>query len=294
MGIMDAFEGALRGVMQGSFKRMLPSQIQEQEILDALRKVMDNNITQEQGHQIVPFHYEVRLNEDDYESLKNDPPSLKELQQLRERVCRQMGWDENLVTIDQLTRLPTRVQFVLNSIAHGQGYTLMNALRVTFLPEAKFPRGRFVARVAAGDASAQPQPAGAPAVGASPADATRTIMAQQPAQPDPVAPLPRSASAGSMPPAWLTLLKPSRGEPFRLDRPIITIGRGDANDIVINEKRVSRAHAEIRYDHGVFTIHDLVSQNGVYINGARVSRSAPLKDRDAIYICGYEFIFQRR
>lgn len=293
MGIIDAFEGALRGFMQGSFKRILPSQVQEQEILDALRKVMDNHVIREQGHQIAPFHYEVRLNEDDYESLKDSSPSVKELQQLRDRVCKQLGWDENLVTIDQLTKLATRVQFELNSIAHSQGYTLTNALRVTFLSEPRFPRGRFEARVASEAAVAPTPPAGAS--GAPPADATRTIMAPQSAQPDPVVPLPRSAAAaGSMPPAWLTLLKPSRGEPFRLDRPLITIGRGDSNDIVINEKRVSRAHAEIRYDHGIFTIHDLVSQNGVYINGARVSRPAPLKDRDIIYICGYEFIFQRR
>jgi pSer/pThr/pTyr-binding forkhead associated (FHA) protein len=164
---------------------------------------------------------------------------------------------------------------------------LTNALRVTFQPDPAFAQGRIEARAAPNGASGQQQ------AGSAPADMTHTMMAPPPAQPAQATPIPRGA-AGSIPPAWLTLLKPSRGEPFRLDRPLITIGRGDTNDIVINEKRVSRAHAEIRYDRGAFTLHDQASQNGVYLNGARITRPAPLKDRDLIMICGYEFIFQRR
>jgi pSer/pThr/pTyr-binding forkhead associated (FHA) protein len=101
-----------------------------------------------------------------------------------------------------------------------------------------------------------------------------------------------AAVSASMPPAWLTLVRPSQGQPFRMDRTIIKIGRGDGNDIVINEKRVSRAHAEIRYDHGIFTVHDMASQNGVQINNVHITRPTPLKDRDRIEICGYEFVFQ--
>jgi pSer/pThr/pTyr-binding forkhead associated (FHA) protein len=97
-----------------------------------------------------------------------------------------------------------------------------------------------------------------------------------------------------MPPAWVTLLNPSRGEPIRLDHATMTMGRNDTNDIVVNEKRVSRFHAEIRYDRGAFMLHDQASRNGVYLNGARISRPTPLKDRDMIMICGYEFIFQRK
>jgi pSer/pThr/pTyr-binding forkhead associated (FHA) protein len=109
------------------------------------------------------------------------------------------------------------------------------------------------------------------------------------------APLPAADDANiQIPPAWLTLLQPSRGEPMRLDRQTIRIGRHNTNDIIVNERRVSRFHAEIKYEHGQFMLYDLRSVNGVQINGARATRPVPLQDRDIISVCGYEFIFQRR
>lgn len=281
MGILDALEGAMRGVVQGTVRAVLPSRLQEQEILDALRKEMDDHITRDQSRQIAPYHYTVRINERDYRGLADHPPSIEELRRLRQR----LGLNENLVTIEQLAHLETRVQFQLKAIATSQGYLLANALRVTFLPDINAPQGRVDARVAAaGAAVAQP-------AGGLPTDATHTLMAASPAAgPAQAAPGP----SPSMPPAWLTLFSPSRGEPIRLDHPTITIGRNDTNDIVVNERRVSRFHAEIRYDRGTFTIHDQASKNGVYLNGGRISRPTPLKDRDVIAICGYEFIFQRK
>lgn len=301
MGIIDVFEGAMRGIVQGSFRRVMGSKVQEQEILDALRKAMDDHVhsgravddaagRRGDGHRIAPSFYVVRMNPNDYKSLDEEPPSVKELRQLRAQVCRQMGWNEDLVKIDQLDRLAPRVAFALNAIASRQGYLLQHALRVNFQPDPIFARGRIEARVASPAEQAPPaqQPAGA----AAPADGTRTMMAPQP---DPAAAAPpQRPQVGTIPPAWLTLLKPERGQPFLLDRSIITIGRGDGNDVVINDARVSRAHAEIRFDHGTFSVHDLVSHNGVYINGARVSTMATLRDRDFVTICGYEFIFQRR
>lgn len=50
-----------------------------------------------------------------------------------------------------------------------------------------------------------------------------------------------------------------------------TIGRAPDNDIVISEQTVSSHHARISYASGVFTIEDLGSLNGVYINGNKIS-----------------------
>jgi hypothetical protein len=287
MSIFDAFERAIRGVVQSPFQRVLPSQVQEQEILDALRKVMDDHVQTEQGRQVAPSSFTVLINQQDFQGLTKLKPSVDELERLRQR----LGLNPNLVRIEQLADLATRVQLELRAVAINQNYLLKNALRVTFQPDPTMARGRFVAGVATTGTS---QP-----MGAVPVDQTHTLMqtpvaagapAAQPA-PAPVAPRGPAPSI-SMPPAWLTLIQPSRGQPFRLDRTIIKIGRGDGNDIVINEKRVSRAHAEIRYDHGVFTIHDMASQNGVAINNVNITRPAPLKDGDRIKICGYEFVFQ--
>ena len=79
-----------------------------------------------------------------------------------------------------------------------------------------------------------------------------------------------------------------------LDRPEIRIGRHNTNDIIVNERRVSRFHAEVKYEHGQFMLNDLSSVNGVLLNGAPIRRAVALQDRDIVGICGYEFIFQRR
>jgi len=52
----------------------------------------------------------------------------------------------------------------------------------------------------------------------------------------------------------------------------ITIGRADTNDVIIEDKRVSRRHCEISFDEvdGEWKIFDLASANGVQISGALV------------------------
>lgn len=59
-------------------------------------------------------------------------------------------------------------------------------------------------------------------------------------------------------------------EPFRL-------GRDPANDAVIRDAKVSRNHAEIRFERGFYVLHDLSSANGTFVNGRQI-RIAPLID----------------
>lgn len=65
---------------------------------------------------------------------------------------------------------------------------------------------------------------------------------------------------------------------------IITIGRGAANDIVINDPQASRAHCQIIYGEGVYTIVDLNSTNGTYVNGVRRTGSTRLNPNDIVRI----------
>ena len=55
----------------------------------------------------------------------------------------------------------------------------------------------------------------------------------------------------------------------------LQIGRGRDNDVVLPdpEKGVSRTHAELRLENDRYVIVDLQSQNGTYLNGARVERA---------------------
>ena len=52
-----------------------------------------------------------------------------------------------------------------------------------------------------------------------------------------------------------------------LDKPIISIGRQLNNDIVLDERTVSRLHAQIRWRYGRFILFDLGSSVGTLVNG---------------------------
>lgn len=61
-----------------------------------------------------------------------------------------------------------------------------------------------------------------------------------------------------------------------------TIGRLESNDICIKEQHVSRQHASIAYQDGMFMISDLGSANGVFVNDQRLTEAYPLVAGDEI------------
>lgn len=72
----------------------------------------------------------------------------------------------------------------------------------------------------------------------------------------------------------------------------LTIGRDPDNDLVLDDRRVSRRHAEIRLRLGRYTLYDLQSTNGTYVNGRRVAEVV-LGDGDRISIGGSELVLQQ-
>lgn len=80
---------------------------------------------------------------------------------------------------------------------------------------------------------------------------------------------------------------------FYLDEPIVSLGRGSSNDIVVNDPLVSRHHCLIRSDGDLHTIEDLDSSNGTYIDGERV-RISSLKEDSLIEIGVSRFLFKLR
>ena len=57
---------------------------------------------------------------------------------------------------------------------------------------------------------------------------------------------------------------------YPLVKAIINIGRGLENDVVIDDLRVSRNHAQLRAVHGQYVLFDLNSTRGTFINGNRI------------------------
>jgi serine phosphatase RsbU (regulator of sigma subunit) len=71
-------------------------------------------------------------------------------------------------------------------------------------------------------------------------------------------------------------------ERFPLTRDRVTIGRSRESDIFLPDQWLSRHHAEIRRDGGVFVVVDLGSKNGTLLNGDQVASSQRLRHGDVI------------
>lgn len=73
---------------------------------------------------------------------------------------------------------------------------------------------------------------------------------------------------------------------------VVTIGRDLDNDIVLDDRRVSRRHAQLRRRYGQYVLYDLDSTGGTAVNGNRV-REATLQPGDVITLGGVKIRFER-
>lgn len=102
-------------------------------------------------------------------------------------------------------------------------------------------------------------------------------------------PRPAVASpAGSAPkprraPRELVVHAPER-EPrvVQLGDQSITIGRGEAASLRVEDVYISDEHAAFIPEDGHWMVRDLGSTNGTFLNGARVSQSTPLSPGDQV------------
>lgn len=74
---------------------------------------------------------------------------------------------------------------------------------------------------------------------------------------------------------------------LELNKPVVTIGRGNANDLVLNDSSVSRFHAVLKLTDGAVVIADRGSTNGVMLNGERISGESELKNGDIAVLGRY-------
>jgi adenylate cyclase len=58
--------------------------------------------------------------------------------------------------------------------------------------------------------------------------------------------------------------------------PVINIGRGDYNDVVIADPSVSTAHAKLQRREAIWILADLGSTNGTFVEGEKVKGETPL------------------
>jgi pSer/pThr/pTyr-binding forkhead associated (FHA) protein len=83
---------------------------------------------------------------------------------------------------------------------------------------------------------------------------------------------------------------PGSGSRFLLDADVVTAGRHPDSEIFLDDVTVSRRHAEFHRSGDTFTVSDVGSLNGTYVNRDRIDR-VQLTDGDEVQIGKYRLVF---
>lgn len=75
---------------------------------------------------------------------------------------------------------------------------------------------------------------------------------------------------------------------FPLGEPVVRLGRALSNDVILDDRRVSRRHAQLRWRAGSYHLSDMGSSSGTALNGQPVhlEEEASLADGDVISLAG--------
>ena len=143
-------------------------------------------------------------------------------------------------------------------------------------------------KIATGDA--------APAAEGAPVESTATITFGVPERVDTsdrqLSPV-DAAAVDALPEGHALLVVqrgPSAGSRFLLDADLVGAGRHPESEIFLDDVTVSRRHAEFRRSGNDFTVSDVGSLNGTYVNRDRID-SVRLTDGDEVQIGKYRLVF---
>lgn len=103
-----------------------------------------------------------------------------------------------------------------------------------------------------------------------------------------------AAAVEALPPTSALLIVqygPNAGARFLLDAARTTAGRSPESDIFLDDVTVSRKHAEFLGDDGEYSVRDVGSLNGTYLNRVRIDQTVPLRDGDEVQIGKYRLTF---
>lgn len=163
--------------------------------------------------------------------------------------------------------------------ARDRGFTLLSFPSVEVERDDGVARGDVQVSCALVDASGDEVPDGSRGLGAVAAGHTMVLDRDALLHDRPRAPR-----------AFLAL--PAERRRVALGPEPLAIGRDVENDLVLDDRRVSRRHSEIRLRLGRYTLYDLQSTNGTYVNGRRVAETV-LSGGDRIRIGGTELVMQQ-
>jgi hypothetical protein len=102
-----------------------------------------------------------------------------------------------------------------------------------------------------------------------------------------------SAAVAALPPGTALLAVrrgPNAGSQFLLDSDLTLVGRHPDSDIFLDDATVSRRHAEFYRLGGRFTVRDVGSTNGTYVNRERIEE-AQLNEGDEVQVGKFRLVF---
>lgn len=234
-----------------------PGDLQPAEIAHKLINAMEDNLQlQAGGIRYAPNVYDIYLSRDDHARLSPGQATLTE------------DWRKEL-----------------ENFAHQHHYTLRNRIIIRLHSDGNL--SRKLVRIATELKDIQQADGNGPG-GNNTATQVFNVQSMRPPQP-PQTPQPPS------PHAWLTIRLPGAGQQiYRIEKPEVNIGRQRSNDIIVEDKRVSRLHATISRQNGQYVLFDRKSVNGILMNGQRLNGQHALRSGDYFTIGSYDFYFDER
>ncbi|GAC1389339.1 MAG: antibiotic biosynthesis regulator FhaA [Ktedonobacteraceae bacterium] len=289
---LTRFEAFIQRMVEGPFARLFPQRLEPVEIQRKLERALeDNTRIQGEGRRLAPNIYDIYLSIKDHQQMVPSQNMLiSEWQNNLVEYARHHHYTLRTVPILRLhaeSSLRAGLVRIATELADRQnggpdGIMATQALSAEQLAQIRtqLPQGAQLPGIPSGPSSPSQ-----PAIPAYPGSISNSNMSAKP-----------SAPLVTVPPAQLIIRLPQANQQtYRIEKPIINIGRQLSNDIIVEDKRVSRYHAQIKYQaDGQFAIFDLGSTNGITINGTPGMRQHTLRNGDRFTIGSYDFNFERR
>ena len=295
----------MTSLVEGSFGRVFRTRLQPVELKRKLERHMEDHLLiLGEGRRQARNIYDVALSQKDYDGLSTWRGLIPELQQYLIDVARERGYTLSTKPMVKLHVDPHVIvgNVHIDSSLIDSHHPAQDPAAAQAVAAAGEPMNTVTIDVSAGFQQALQEAArlrspGSQQGAAPLAPPQAPASFQQPWVPGPTAYPPQAAPAAQMPQAVLRLRRRTgqagAEQVYRLDREVTQIGRHVSNDIVVNDRRVSRHHAQVRYENGRFVIYDLGSLNGIGINHNTV-RQHTLRDGDLVSVGSYDFIFHQR
>jgi len=298
---LTKLETLIQRWVEGPFARLFPSRLQPVEIERRLEREMENNsLLQSEGRRLAPNIYDVYLSMRDHQQIVAGQDILiRDWQKQLVDFARHRHFTLRSVPTIRLhsdTSLPTGIVRIQTEIADRQnggaeGHMATQALSAEQLEKLRAQiaaAGKPIPPGLGGSATNYPS--------AAPSSPSQPLSSASNAYGPAASPSSGMLPQANMPRAWLTIRLPQAGQQtYRIDKPVVNIGRQLTNDIIVEDKRVSRNHAQIKFQSdGEFAIFDLGSTNGITINQTPHMRQHVLRNGDRFTIGSYDFYFQRK